>query len=87
MEATTTTGASTNSRLERVVRQLGIAYTLTISAKPVGVGVMSQRLIATGEQSGLLTRIAIPGSVSLCVRIVRFDHLACLIVNANHSVM
>jgi len=48
---------------------------------------MSQRLIATGERSGLLTRIAIPGSVSLCVRIVRFDHLACLIVNANHSVM
>jgi hypothetical protein len=29
-----------------------------ISAKPVGVGAVSQRLIPTGEQSGLQTRIA-----------------------------
>jgi hypothetical protein len=40
---------------------------LTISAKPVGVGVVSQRLIPTGEQSGLLTGIAATESVSLGV--------------------
>jgi hypothetical protein len=40
---------------------------LTISAKPVGVVAVSQRLIPTGEQSGLLMRIATTGSVSLCV--------------------
>jgi hypothetical protein len=39
---------------------------LTISRKPVGAWVMSQRLIPTGEQSGLLTRIAATESVSLC---------------------
>ena len=31
---------------------------LTISAKPVGVGALSQRLIPTGERSGLQTQIA-----------------------------
>ena len=41
---------------------------LTISAKPVGVGAVSQRLIPTGERSGLQTRIATTESVSLCVR-------------------
>jgi hypothetical protein len=41
---------------------------LTISAKPVGVGAASQRLIPTGEPSGLLTRIATTDSGSLSVR-------------------
>ena len=40
----------------------------TISAKPHEVGAVSQRLIPTGEQSLLLTRIAMMGSVSLCER-------------------
>ena len=40
----------------------------TISAKPVGAWVMSQRLIPKGERSGLQTRIATMASVSLCVR-------------------
>ena len=39
----------------------------TISAKPVGVGAASQRLIPAGERSGLQTRIATTESVSLCV--------------------
>jgi len=39
-----------------------------VSAKPVGVGAVSQRLIPTGERSGLLTRIAATESVLLCVR-------------------
>jgi hypothetical protein len=38
------------------------------SAKPDGVGAVSQRLIPTGERSGLLTHIAATESVSLCVR-------------------
>jgi hypothetical protein len=37
---------------------------LTISAKPVGVWAVSQRLIPTGEQSGLQTHIAAMESVS-----------------------
>ena len=41
---------------------------LTISAKPVGVGAASQPWIPAGEQSLLLMRIATTGSVSLCVR-------------------
>ena len=36
--------------------------------RPVGVGAASQRLIPTGEQSGLLTHIATTESVSLCMR-------------------
>ncbi len=32
----------------------------TISATPDGVGAVAQRLILTGERSGLLTRIASP---------------------------
>ena len=39
----------------------------TILAKPVRVGAASERLIPTGEQSGLLTRIAATESVSLGV--------------------
>jgi hypothetical protein len=35
---------------------------------PVGIEAASQRLIPTGEQSGLLTRIATTESVSLCTR-------------------
>jgi hypothetical protein len=31
---------------------------LTISTKPIGVGAVSERLISTGERSGLLTRLA-----------------------------
>jgi hypothetical protein len=41
---------------------------LTISAKPVEVGVAFQRLIPTGERSGLLTRTATTENVSLCER-------------------
>jgi hypothetical protein len=41
---------------------------LTISAKPVGVGAASQRLIPTDEQSGLRTRTVAMASVTLCVR-------------------
>jgi hypothetical protein len=39
---------------------------LTISAKPDGVGAALQLLILRGEQSGLLTRIVTTESVSLC---------------------
>ena len=38
---------------------------LTISAKPVGVGVVFQPWIARGERSGLLTHIATMDSGSL----------------------
>jgi hypothetical protein len=38
----------------------------TISAKPVGVGAASQRLILAGEQSGLLTHIAATESRFVC---------------------
>jgi hypothetical protein len=37
-------------------------------AKPVGVGAASQRLIPTGERSGLQTHIAATESVTLCAR-------------------
>jgi hypothetical protein len=39
----------------------GDRLSLTISAKPDGVGAASQRLIPTGERSGLLTHIAATG--------------------------
>jgi hypothetical protein len=39
-----------------------------ISAKAVGAGAASQRLIPTGERSGLLMRTATTESVSLRVR-------------------
>jgi hypothetical protein len=38
---------------------------LTISAKPVGVGAVFERLIPTGERSGLQTHTAVMESVSL----------------------
>jgi hypothetical protein len=41
---------------------------LTISAKPLGVGAMSQRLIPTGERFGLQTRIAPTESILLCLQ-------------------
>jgi hypothetical protein len=41
---------------------------LIISAKPVIVGAVSQRLIPTGEQSGSLMHIAATESVMLCTR-------------------
>src|SRR6266700_7239416 len=41
-----------------------ISHVPTISAKPVGVGTVSQRLIPTGERSGLQTHIAVTESVS-----------------------
>jgi len=44
------------------------ASSLTISRNADGVWAAYQRLIATGEQSLLLTHIAATGSVSLCVR-------------------
>jgi hypothetical protein len=37
-------------------------------SKPVGVGAACQQLIPTGEQSGLLTRIATTESDTLCAR-------------------
>jgi hypothetical protein len=37
-------------------------------SEPVGVGAGSQRLIPTGERSGLQTHIATTESVSLCTR-------------------
>jgi len=37
-----------------------------VLAKPVGVGAVSQRLIPTGERSGLQTRIAATVNASLC---------------------
>jgi hypothetical protein len=40
---------------------------LIISAKLVGVGAASQRLIPTGERSGLRTPFVTTASVSLCV--------------------
>jgi len=40
----------------------------TISAKPVGVGAASQRLISTGKRSGLQTRIATMERDSLLLR-------------------
>jgi hypothetical protein len=39
-----------------------------LSKAPVGVGAAAQRLIPTSERSGLLTRIAATGGVSLCVQ-------------------
>jgi hypothetical protein len=39
---------------------------LTISARPVGVGAASQQLMPTDERFGLLTRIAATEDVSLC---------------------
>ena len=39
----------------------------TISAKPAGVMVASQRLIPTDERSGFLTHIATMENVSLCM--------------------
>jgi hypothetical protein len=47
------------------VRQPPSNLMLTVSAKPVGVGAVSQRLIPTGEQSGLLTHIATTEGVLL----------------------
>jgi hypothetical protein len=41
---------------------------LTISAKPVGVGAVFQPLMPAGEQSGLLTRIAATESASFVLR-------------------
>jgi hypothetical protein len=51
----------------RIARSIGKS-SWTISAKPVGVGAASQRLIPEGERSGLQTRIATTESVSLCER-------------------
>jgi hypothetical protein len=45
---------------------------LTISANPVGLGATSQALIQTGQQSSLLTYIAMMASVSLCGRMKRW---------------
>jgi hypothetical protein len=39
-----------------------------ISAKPVGVGAVSQPWIIKGEKCSLLMRTAMTGSVSLCMR-------------------
>jgi len=38
---------------------------LTISARPIGFGAVSQRLIPTAKRFGLLMRIAVTESVSL----------------------
>jgi hypothetical protein len=41
---------------------------LTISAKPIGAGAVSRRLILTGERSLLLMLTAMTESILLCVR-------------------
>jgi hypothetical protein len=46
----------------------GRIQSLTISRKPVGVGAAYQRLIPTGERSGLQTHIGTTEGVSLCER-------------------
>ena len=61
------------SRVEQKRQSAGRAgstgkSSLTISAKPVGVGAACQLSTRTGEQSGLLTRIGTTESVSLCTR-------------------
>src|SRR4030095_9108415 len=64
-------------RVQNRLPSIGKA-SLTISAKPIGVGAAYQRLIPTGERSGLLTRTAATESVSLCAdenpTELRFDH-------------
>jgi hypothetical protein len=56
---------------QRVGNQIDAAmiFALTISAKPVGVGVVSQRSIPTDKQSLLQMRTVMMESVSLCVPI------------------
>jgi hypothetical protein len=59
----------TKKHMTKYSRPLNVGKLLpTIPAKPVGVWAVSQRLIPTGEGSGLLTRIAATESVSLWVR-------------------
>jgi hypothetical protein len=41
---------------------------LTISAKPVGVGDVSQPWILAGKRSSLLMRIVVMDNASVCVR-------------------
>jgi hypothetical protein len=53
--------------LPSVCDRPAILSSLTISAKPVGVGVASQPWILGDERSSLLTRIAMTESVLLCV--------------------
>ena len=48
-----------------ITSQRGAKKAPTISRKPVGVGATCQRLIPTGEQSGLQTHIAVTESGSL----------------------
>ena len=53
----------------------------TISAKPDGVGAVSQRLIPQGERSGLLTHIARPRKAPLCsVELHRLETLVTGVV-------
>jgi hypothetical protein len=56
------------SRLMTSLRVKDWESSPTIPVTPVGGGAVSQRLIPTGERSGLQTRIATTESVSLCVR-------------------
>jgi len=57
------------SAVARRAKKRGIAaISLTISAKPDGVGAVSQPWILAGERSGLLTHIATTESVSLFER-------------------
>jgi len=61
-------GADDQNRTANLGGAIGVNQSLTISAKPVGVGAVCRRLILVGEQSGLLTHIAAMESGSLCVR-------------------
>src|SRR5206468_8590826 len=61
--------AYTNSHRAQARKQATVSpEALTISAKPVGVGAVSQRLIPEGERTGLQTHIAATESVTLCAR-------------------
>jgi hypothetical protein len=53
---------------QSAVREIIWKSSLTISAKPVGVGAMSQPRIPTGERSELLTHTAMTENVTLCER-------------------
>jgi len=65
-------GRAWNGELHSLYRYCLCATSLVcregVASKRSGVCVVSQRLIPTGERSGLLTHIAVTESVSLCVR-------------------
>jgi hypothetical protein len=68
MPETTQKSLNFDTTIERAGRNE--KSSLTISAKPVGVGAVSQQLILPGEQSGLLMHTVATESVSLYVRMI-----------------